>query len=328
MNDYYVDQLSRMKLSPGGVFSEANSGVDAYSPRAYPAEAAITLWSAWLATGQLEYRQAAERQIQYARSLENEDHLISFAGYVERNAQSRLILGYYIAYRMTEDIAYLQDADDAMAGLLSLARVPWAYNGRTYMFYYYTYDPIPPYTPGSWPGLNPNQDATMGLVMTLLFHSSESRYAGDANLKEQALEHLDAVIALQASDGRLPNAEVRMDEFDTMYGGVTLFQLYWANTFWKEAKFDAALQKSFPWLDQYTREGLVLRTYPDIYVGPPHNPRDLWFRLPVLWKYGGDLTVWNQTMDELWSRWPTFADHRAGWTDSTCLLFLMGVPYQ
>lgn len=328
MQAFYADQLSRQASAPGGVFSEANEGADAYSPRAYPAESAITFWSAWLTTGDNAYRLAAERQIEYARSLENKDHLISFAGYVERNAQSRLVLGYFIAYRMTGEVAYLNDADDAMAALLSLQRVAWQYGGNFYQLYYYTYEPVPPYAPVSWPGLNPNQDASMGLAMTLLYHEPGSRLKGDANLKVQALEHLDAIGALQTADGRLPNAEVRMNEFDTMYGGVTLFQLYWANTYWQESRYNEVLRKSLPWLDQYTRDGLVLRTYPETYLGPPRNPRDLWFRLPVLWTYGGDLRAWNTSMDEIWDKWPTFADHPGGWTDSTCLLSLMGVQEQ
>ena len=270
----------------------------------------------------------AEKQLSYAHSLETPDHKIVYipegsdVAIWGSNIQGRLALGYYMAYKTTKNDMYLRWAEDALEAFLEMPRSEVQLGDRTFFLFRYT--------PDSSAQVDPNQQATIGLTMTLFYHEPKSRYYLDANMRAVALENLDSSISLMTPDGRLPLAqeEFYIHQFDTRYGSFTLFKLSWANQFWKELRYEEALRRSVPWLDEITRAGISLRYYPEFYSGPPPDPAELWWRLPVMYYFGGDMVALQIELDKSFEQWLNFADIPDHWSTPFVVFKEMGIPHE
>jgi hypothetical protein len=321
---YYEYQLNLYNTSPTKVLDKPHI----YDPRAYPSEAATSMLSAYINTGDNRYKEAAIRQLAYGHSHENADHLLVADGYtmIAAHYQARLIIGYYVAYQILNDPVYLDWADAALDGLLSLSTAQITVLGRTFNIFNYTYDMTPPYAPNSGVRIDPNQDASYGLSMTLLYHDKQSRHYHHPGLKDKALEMLDASVILQDAQGRMPLLDGSPDMTDTSYAGFCYMQVAWANRFWNEKRYSDCLTKAIQWFNELNKANITIRFYPIIRIGELDDTGEAYFRLAVCYFYQGDIQSNQALLDSLWEKWDLFKDIPGGWVDSTAYLVAMGIP--
>jgi len=320
---FWEDQDRRIKLEPNQVWAR---DYPLFHPRTRPAEAAFTLWSHWKATGNQSALDSARHQLDYSRSRETSDHFLVNDNLISKYQMARLATGYFVSYQATGDAAYLSWADDVVAALRSLATSPVTYGGKTYNLYHYLYAPSPPHTPDPLVRIDPNQEASISLALTQLYFTRGSRFYQDAAVRTQALEHLDAAIALQLPDGKIPLDQDEVTRFDSAYATAALYWVVWTNRYWKEPRFDAAARLAIPWLNDYTQQGITFRTYPTAFSGPLDNPVELWWRLPIMYNYGGDITAIGVQLDRVIAEWQTYADYPGGYIAPTFVMELAGVP--
>lgn len=318
IHSYMLDQVERQKISPDRVFDSPAMG---YDPRYYPSEAAISFWSAWKVFGESVFRVAAERQCDHARSLMSPDGLFipKPFGLVSRLSQARLIIGFVVAYEASGDIKYLAWADDALEGFLKLPIEPVEYKGQVFQLFNYAYEPTAPYRPQSTIRMNPNQESAIGLAFTMAYFAEHSRFFHSQQLSTLAWQNLDASLVLQDSQGRIPSDEDQLEAFDTLYGGYTLINLAWANKYWNSEKLSVAVNNGAKWLSKYS-DGTTDRYYPSRYKGKLNDPIELWQRLPVLQEAGLVSQQFLDSLDNIWTRWPTFNTFPGGWICPTTIL--------
>lgn len=332
---FWHTQDSLVRSLPNGVFDQASRVYDA---RVYPAEAAQSFVSAYRITGLSRYLEDAQRQLQYARASETPQHLHQYPpdlvtgsppeGLVSSLAQARLALGYYVAFKGADLRECLGWAEEALDGLLLLPRFQTCFESRCFQRHNYLYSLRAPYEPFSGVQIDPNHHAFIGLIMTLLYHEPQSRFHLAGQLKEMALEQLDAALVLMDSSGRLPLAAgVEWNQlFDTRYGFLTLFLVQWANTHWKSPRYDSLLTLGTRWVNEYTA-GLVTtrQHYPDSYFGPPLHPAELYYRLPLIVRHGGDRESLERGFDAVWERVESVATLPGGWTTPFAILSMVGL---
>jgi len=174
--------------------------------------------------------------------------------------------------------------------------------------------------------LNPNQDASVALAATMLAFDPASKFFNDESLLALAKEHLLVAIALQQPDGKIPEAQPNMDQLDSRYAGWTLFQVYWANRYWKLAEIEAALRKATLWLDDLTKNNLSIRYSPSVYTGPVPDKAELNYRLPRLYEYGTEFKTALAQLKELYATPDKFEDFVDGLAGAPYLSTLLGIP--
>lgn len=322
MRAFWRYQQSLITSMPNRVFDQPYGSFD---PRFYPSVPSQTFLSAWLVTGDETYADSARRQLAYARTRENLDHLVLYPDgtKIGRMAQAEQILGYFVAWRTLNDLKYLRWADDALSGLLKLPRSPVVWRGRTFSLYHYLYAPASPYRPDPSIRIDPNQDANLGLVFTLLYHTPESAYYHDGNAAARAREELDAVVAVQASSGALPVTQDSLDEPDTLYGSWALMFLHWANQYWQDESYEAALKRGAMWLDQYSN-GNSVHFYPRRVEGPAPI-YELWERLPLISRYGTTTGALQEAIDTGTAALVDAKGPSGGWATPVADQILLGV---
>lgn len=317
-----------------GIFSEAACG---FNPSVYPAESAVSFISAYQATGNVEYLNDAKRQLEFAHSLEDDNHYIQLPPdtipwidkkAVGTNAQVRLCLGYYMAYRGVNEKKYLEWADKSMEALLKLQTTDYIYKDKAYKLYNYCYSLEKPYEALSSIEIDPNQQAFIGLAMTLLYHDENSIYFHDSKMKILALNQLEAALTLKQPNGALPLAESRLNELDTRYGHLALMLVYCSNQFWNNTQIDHVLKDSVKWVTAYTRSMTTQRYYPQIYNDKLPDPVEAYSRLPIIYAYGNksDQKAIQDMLCEIWSRWPEFSKYPGGWSTPFVLYKIINVP--
>jgi hypothetical protein len=129
--------------------------------------------------------------------------------------------------------------------------------------------------------------------------------------------------------GRLPVSTYPGDTdlYDTRYGHVTLMLVCWANRYWDDDRYHALLSRSAQWVNEYTHGGARTERYsPVVYSGPVPDPHELYYRLPIIYFYGGDRMALERALDEVWSRWQDFASEQGGFTTPFVVFDLMGIP--
>jgi hypothetical protein len=331
---FWEDQSALIRSQPDQVFDQP----EMTSSRAYPAENAQLFLAAYLVTGRSQYLEDARRQLDYARASETAEHLHRFPadldadtppeGFVSSLAQARLALGYFVAFKATRSQMYLRWAEQAVVALLLLPRAEQCHQSRCFQRHYYLYSLVAPYTPYPGTQLDPNQQAFIGLAMTLLYHEPRSRLRGNEELRTLALDQLEGALALMDSTGRLPLGQHApwSDLFDTRYGCDALFLTMWANTHWKRPDLDSLLAKGTRWLWLYT-DGVATTSqeYPLRYEGPPNESMEMYCRLALMHRYGGDIGSLQRALDDVWSKPALYTEHRGGWTTPFAVLPLVGL---
>lgn len=320
----YQQQL--FERLPDKAFTKVVQGFD---PKTYPSESAVGFLSAYAVAGDQKCLIYAKQQLDFARSLENSDHLLPFHGsskVIAKVSQARLIWGYIIAYLATKDAAYLRWADDAAAGMMLLKRSPIRYKSTDHNVFHYTYSPDKPYSPIEGAVIDPNQEAIIGLVFTILYHTPASRFADSAQAKHIARENLDAVVAVQAEGGELPLTQNRNTQYDTMYGSFAAMGLYWANRYWKDPKYDGALRRAANWLGEMTRANVSERFYPKYYRGPSKEPVEMFYKLPLLYHFNVAVPDLKNQLKARMATWREFGDVPSGWIAPLSPMREMGVP--
>ena len=321
-------------ITSKGILSETACG---FNPRVYPAEAAISFISAYQVTGNVDYLEDAKRQLEFAHSLENSNNYIQLPpetiSWIDKkavgtNAQVRLILGYYLAYRGTDDKKYLKCADESMIALMRLQTTDYVYKGKVYKLFKYCYSIEQPQTALSGIEIDPNQQAFIGLTMTLLYHDKDSIFFHDSKIKTLALNQLEAALVLERPDGKLPLAESRINELDTRYGHLALMLVYCSNQFWNDTEFDTRLRNSIKWVASYTKLSTTDRYYPQKYYGKLPDPVEAYSRLPLIYAYGNttDQKAIQDMLNEIWSRWPEFSEYPGGWSTPFVLYTVINMP--
>lgn len=319
------DQARRQQASPNQLFDAPALG---YDPRYYPSEAAISFWSAWRLFGEAELLSAAQRQCDWAHSLMAADGLFTPPpfGMVSRLSQARLITGFMVAYQASGDARYLGWADAAVEGFLKLPVEPVSYQGRVFQLFNYAYGSTPPYPPQSTVRMNPNQESAIGLAFTQVYFAPQSRFFHSPQLYDLAWQNLNASLVLQDALGRIPTDQDHPEDFDTLYGGYTLMNLAWADSYWHSAELGAAVRSGAGWLSAYS-DGSTDRYYPARYHGPLNDPVELWQRLPVLQAAGLLTPQFSASIDAVMARWNGFAAFPGGYLCPTAVLIdSLGVP--
>lgn len=320
-----------MTASPRRVFDKPAHGFD---PRYLPAEAAFSALSAYRVLGDKRYLADAVRQLAYAHSRESRNHLVPIPRdvvpsiaepFTGANAQIRLALGYYVAFKTTRRRVYLDWADAAVSAFLRLPTSEFAFGGRTFNLHHYFYSLREPHQPLSRVDLDPNQQAYVGLVATLFYFEPRSEHFRDAVLRLTAIEQLAAALAPMTPDGRLPLTATRPGEYDTAYGHLALMLSYWANRRWHSPHLDSTLIQALPWVEDFVRTGKSTSFYP-VFKEAPAGPYEVFTTLPLVWSYSGDLSAWKRLYARTWLRWRDHARYPGGSATPFVLFELMGVP--
>jgi|GEM_PF-2847987 len=332
---FWSAQDSIMNASPSRVFDQASSNFD---PRVYPSESAISLLSAYLVTRETRFRDAALRQLQYARSLEDENHLHRYPedlsgdapfGLVSTNAQARLVVGYYLAWHVLGEANYLDWADETLAAFLLLPATEACWNEECFTAWSFLYSREEGFEPWTSCFVNPNQNAVIGLAMTLLFHTPESVFHEDEQVGRLARQQLDAAVVMMDTAGRIPLSASGDDVslYDTRYGHVTLLHVMWAQLLWQDPAMQGKLELAHGWVDEFTRGGArTLRYYPEFVDGPVPDPAELYYRFPLVYFLDGDQAALDSALDEVWLRYRDYVTVQGGWINALAVLDAMGVP--
>lgn len=257
VKNFWYSMHDYMQILPGKVF-----GKDSFTQDHYPAQAAISLLSAYLITKDEVFAKDAERQLEYAHSFENKDNLfVSYAfnfEYVQpqicREHLSRHIYSLYAGYKILGDKKYLEWADNNAAAMLNfLKRDKTFFKQKTYNLFYTCYHAEPPYNPyiGQGVFIVPNQNASLGMAFTLLYHDPNSKFYKSKILKDFAYTELRASMALQEDDGTIL-LPIGIGGHDTLYGTYTSFSWAVANHFWQNLEFEKHIKKAGKWLKQYS----------------------------------------------------------------------------
>jgi hypothetical protein len=324
-----------MRSSPNHVIS------DSIWARAYPSKVAISFFSVFGVSRDPTYLEDAVRQVEWGHLQETPNDLIqqpSGAPGTDGGAPplfssfglSSSVLGYELAFKSTRDPRYVQWADDTISALLALPTTVRCWPGRCFNLFYLLYLLDPPFSPYGDVDFEPNQQATHGVALTLLFHEPQSKYFHDPVISEIAHEQLDAALVMMDSNGRVPlaSAPTHVNQFDTAYGSVTLLWITWANRYWEDPRYGEALELGAKWLNEYTQGGpRTLRYDPKFYTGPVPDPQELYFRLPLFYFYGGDREALEDGLDDIWMQWPNFETNVRGAYVSPFIIFKdMGIP--
>jgi len=278
-----------------GAFSErrrfdfANLGYDA---RAYPSEAAVVFWSGYQLTGDPEYLRAGRDQLAYAATLVDAQGFFDWPfqdlGRYSSNTMARLSLGFYMGYLATGDPAWLEYSERVAGALMTLpeANVVSTFSGASYQLPYYVYQS--PTEAASGRTLDPNQDASLALLFTLLANDSSSRLFRNAAVVERSVRYLAAAMAMLHDDTCWPLADQDgyRDVCDSLYNWWTLYQLNWANQVSPNTELTHLLSTQYQILRSDLLAGNTRRIYPSVYNGPLTNPTELWLALPPALQYG------------------------------------------
>ncbi len=335
IRSFWSAQDSSIRSRPDMVFDQQSNVFD---PRVYPSEAAVSFLSAWLVTGESRFREDAVRQLEYARSLEDSFHYQIYPEdlrieeeepLVSTNAQARLVQGYFLAWKILEDRRYLDWADQALTALLSLplSEACWQMECFPAWAFLYTREASP--QPWTSCFVNPNQNAVIGLVLTLLHHEPLSAHFGSEETGLLALSQLRCAMVMMDDLGRVPLSASGGDPqlFDTRYGHYTLLHVLWAQRFWNDPQLQLDLQKSNQWVDEYNRNhSVTLRYYPEYIYGPVPDPTELYSRYPMTYFLGGDMQALEEGLDEVWLRHESFTTVQGGFISGQAVLHAMGIP--
>jgi hypothetical protein len=317
--NYFRDEDRFMRSSPNQVIS------DSIWARAYPSKVAISFFSVFDVSRDPTYLEDAVRQVEWGHSQETPNDLIrqppgapgtdgGAPSLFSSFGLSSSALGYELAFKSTRDPRYVQWADDTISALLALPTTVGCWQGRCFNLFYLLYLLDPPFSPYGTVDLEPAQVATHGVAL----------------ISEIAHAQLDAALIMMDSNGRIPltSHPSHVNQFDTAYGSVTLLWVTWANRYWKDQRYDQALELGAKWLNEYTHGGArTLRYYPTSHTGPVPDPQELYYRLPLFYFYGGDLETLGTALDDIWMQWPNFeANVRGGYVSPFIIFKDMGIP--
>lgn len=260
----------------------------------YPTEPGIVLLSAWIATGEAKYREAAVLQFEFAHSRENDDALLITEQGFNRDTQARQIYNFYAAYRILGDRKYLMWADKGAQALIKhLPRSPHQVLGtqETYTLFAAGYcKPDKPYdTSVLKPWVDVNQNAELALAYTLLYFEPASVLHKSPVAKDIAINEMEAGLAIQeGKTGAIPigDSDYWITRYDTMYGSYGLFSWAWLNTLWKNPDWQKHIDSAGRWLRGFSAgEGEWAHRYHPS-ESKSLEPVDLWCRVPAFWKIG------------------------------------------
>ena len=326
---YWQSRHDQMMASPGQVFSSNVKSL------AYPAEVAQPSFVGARITGNAAYLADGVRQVEWAHTQENPAHLIKqpdgapgAAGNPPLTAslgQSRLAIGYWLAWKTTGNATYVQWADDAFAALAGLQMTQRCWNAQCFDLFYYLYFLDPPNGPLGGVDFDPNQEAFHAVAATLLYFEPKSRFFHDATMATLAKNMMNAALVMMNASGQIPltSAPQFTQSFDTRYGHATLMLVTWANHYWKDPDIDTKLKLGATWVAHSGAN--TLRYYPEFLDGPVPDPAELYYRLPVLYFYGGDRTPLEAALTPLWAEWQR-ADITEGFMTPFNIYEDMGIP--
>lgn len=264
----------------------ADGGYDDES--AYPTEAMMTLASAAETLCDAGYAEAAQRRASFARSWENADHLLVYAGapYIARDYVARHIYNLHAAGVALDDPALRAAADEVAHAMVDrLARQE--HDGRTLFCTTYRLDP--PYACDQPPWIDDNQNSEIGMAFAVLAADPESSFYEDPVAIDIADQELDAATSLQTSAGEIPIAESAdyVEKYDTLYGGYAAFSWAIATAARpRDVALAAHADLAAVWLAPLSDgDPESQRYYPGPYSGPP-SLSECSMRMPVLDRAG------------------------------------------
>jgi hypothetical protein len=312
-------------------FDFANMGYDA---RAHPSEAAVVFWSAYRLTRDPAFMQAGRNQLSYAASLVDGQGYFQWPygdlGQFSSNTLARLALGFYLGFAVTGDPSDMELADRVAEALMRLEEtlVRSSFTGQYYLLPYYVYRS--PSEPEGNRSLDPNQDATLALLFTLLSAERESRLYRSPEALERAARYLSAAMDPLGLTGCWPLADQPdfREACDSLYNWWTLYQLQWINEVSPRAGLEPLLAAQYRVLRGDMLAGLSRRAYPVVSHGRMAHPTELWLALPAADRFGaeGDVTRIVQLIDEQASRYPSWADMPGGFVVNYGLRHTERVP--
>jgi hypothetical protein len=305
-----------------------------YDARAHPSEAAVVFWSAYRLTRDPAFLRAGRSQLSYAGTLVDEQGYFQWPypelGQFSSNTLARLALGFYIGFVVTGDQSDLELADRVAEAVMRLEEtlVRSSFTGQYYLLPYYVYRSPP--EPEGYRTLDPNQDATLALLFTLLSAERESRLYQNPVALERAARYLSAAMDPLGLTDCWPLADQPdfREACDSLYNWWTLYQLQWVNEISPRADLESLLISQYSVLRGDLLAGLSRRAYPVVSHGPMAHPTELWLALPAADRFGaeGDAARIVQLIDDLASRYASWADMPGGFVVNFGLRHTEPVP--
>lgn len=239
------------------------------SESAYPTEAMMSLASAaWLLCDD-DLAEAARTRADYARSLENADHLMYWSGYpyLTRDYNARHIYNLWAAGHALDDPDLLEAADATASTMLGLERVAHG----DHVLFCVAYETTAPYAcHDDYTWIDVNQNSEVGLAFALLYTDPDSALYGDPLALDVALDELGAATSLQdAATGAIPIGEGDYsDDYDTLYGSYAAWSWTLANAALPALALDDAVAAAADWLAPLSDDSPSShRTWPYAYDG-------------------------------------------------------------
>lgn len=263
----------------------------------YPSEPGIVFLSAFLATGEERYLEAAKAQLAFAHQRQTPEGLLAVdlgggrLG-VGKDPQSRQVYNFFTAFKLLGDDTYLAWADECAAALLRhVPQVEHTCRGLSLRTLEHGYrDPVSHRSIDAAPLVDPNQNAEAALALSLLYFEPRSAHYHSPSLRLLVAAEMEAGLCLVDGSGAVPLTEHphRVEQMDTAYGAYALFSWSWVSRLWRDEAWGGAVRRSAEWLAGFSGpEGPTAdRYYPG--RGSYLASWDLWYRVPGLVDAGYD----------------------------------------
>ena len=310
LNDYWQQQHTYIIGFPGQVWNGY-----------YPSPPTHIPLSGWLIEGNAVWKEDAERQLQFVhRERTNADGFILGPTYpnLTRDGVAREGIFIYMSYQLLQNPDYLAWVDTLAVSMMNkLKRSPRSFRGKTYELFYAEYEKIPPYRPIGLNAIDPNQNAEIGLLFTMLYHEPNSVLYHNKVAKKIAYDELSASMALQEPTGELSLTEMLLGQYDTGYGSYTAMLWTMANKYWNDNAFQKHITLAGQWLSQWmSADRLGEHFWPEYTFNQPWST-ELWWRLAVYRESNIDVSQYVLLL------------YQQQWLDPSAIvtLYLSGVPF-
>lgn len=272
----------------------------------YPASEVYDLLSGWMVTQNEEWKADIERQLAYAHTRLTPDGFpddTTTYTFLSRDTMAREATAFYDAGLVLRNPQYRRWADEiAVRMMTSLARTDFTWKGRTYKLFHVTYDRQPPHAPlDSATSIDPNQNAELGALYTMLYFDPSSVLYRNALAKEIATNELEAAMALQTPTGELAlnSGSPYIDQYDTNYGSYATSLWVRANTYWKSPTYAQHIALAGQWFSRHMERGSEGEHF-----WPAHTDTvstwEMWFRVPALLAAGVDTGDYVRMIKNSW----------------------------
>jgi len=294
-----------------------------------PAEAAMIPLASWLIEDDLNGREDAIRQLDYAwlqcQISPNMNMPLNTLGYVSPDFNSRFITSNYVAYKILGNDTFLQRAQDcAITMANALNRSSHMVMGQQVTTFYEKYTNAYPIFIEDNTTLKviPEMNARIGVAYSLLYHEPSSSYFHNNTFLNIALEELNATLVLQnTTSGSFARHEDHLLEAATANASSTAMSLVWAERLWGFPIYSTAVMKASSWLSQWMTPGHISEDFTPTHVLNDPDPMEIWWRLPLFHSTGMECS--NYTREILYSSLGLNTS-RLDWP--FCTFNVMGVP--